>query len=76
MMFGIQDVMIDPLAFEQGGKFFGLLNGYSSNKNRSAFLIKLLDLLNDSVKFLLFRLVDNIGIIPTDHGHMCWDDTY
>ena len=63
MIFGVQDLMGDPLLLEHFREHFGFLDGDGAHQNRLAALVEFFNLGDDSMKFLLDRFINAISMI-------------
>ena len=75
VIFGVQDLMGDPLLLEYFRKHFGFLDGDGAYQNRLAALMEFFNLGDNGVKFLFDRFVDAVRVIDAlqftvgGHGH-------
>jgi len=63
--------MPDSLFREQIAQSFRFFDGNSTHENGAPLRMKFLDLPHNGGKLLLFRFVNDILVIHTDHGFVC-----
>ena len=74
MVLGVQNMVRYAALFQQFGEPLRILDGNRSDQDRLSGLVALLDVFDDRMEFFLFRLVDDISLVDTDHRLVGRDD--